>query len=107
MLCASYRAFVRLFARVPSHVHNQHILGFERLFVARARLPTAYKRLLVAMNVIGVNMTDELVLREKLEPAASPVTVRLEEDAPVILGIGRVGQDGLAARATAVVVARS
>lgn len=97
---------MRFLAGVSSHVHHQHVLSFERLFVPRARLPSAHKRLLIAVDVIGVDVVDELALCEKFESAASPMAVRFEEHAAVVFRIGCVGQNCFAARA-AVVIARS
>lgn len=92
---------------MPTHVNDQHVLSFKRLFVSRASLPTAHKRLLIAVNMIGVDVPNEFILGEELETAASPMAVRFEEDTAVVFGVGRICQNCLAARAAAVVVARS
>lgn len=52
----SYRALVRLFAGVPPHMYDQHILGFERLFVPGAVFPTTNEALLVNVDMIVINM---------------------------------------------------
>lgn len=98
---------MRFFASVPAHVNDQHVLRFERLFISRACLPPTHKRLFVAVNVIGVNMANEFILREKLETATSPMAIRFEENSAVIFSVCRVGQDRLTARAAIVVAARS
>jgi hypothetical protein len=102
----NYRAFMRLFTRVSSHVHYQHVLSFEWLFISRTSLPSTHKRLLVAVNVIGVDVSNEFVLGKKFESAASPVTVCFEENTAVVFGVGCVGENCFAARA-AVVITRS
>lgn len=94
---------MRFFTRVSPHVNDQHVLRLERLFIARTRLPSTHKRLLVAMNVVGVDVSDEFVLGEKLESAASPVTVRFEKHAAVVFRVGCVGENCFAARAAVVI----
>lgn len=98
---------MRFFACVSSHVNDQHVLRLERLFISRACLPSTNKRLFVAVNVIGVNMADEFILREKLETTTSPMAVRFEENSAVIFSVCCVGQDRVAACAAVVVAARA
>lgn len=100
----TYCALMRLLASMTAHVNDKHVLSFERFFVARASLPAADKRFLIAVNMIGVDVTDKLILREEFEAAASPMTVRFEENAPVIFCVCGVSQDRFAARATVIVV---
>lgn len=52
----NYRAFMRLLAGMSPHVHDEHVLRFERLFVSRTILPLAYERLFVRLNVIINNV---------------------------------------------------
>ena len=59
----AYRAFVGFFAGVPSHVHDEHVLGLEWLFLPRALLPAADEALLVGVNVIIVDVLHEIVLQ--------------------------------------------
>lgn len=94
---------MRLFARVSAHVNDQHVLRLERLFIPRASLPSTHKRLFIAVNVIGVDVSDEFFLGEKLESAASPVTICFEENTAIVFRVGCVGQNCLAARAAVVI----
>lgn len=87
-------------------MNYEHVLCLEWFFIPRARFPAAHKGLFIAMYMIRINMTHQFVLREKLKSAASPVTISLEK-ATIIFCVGRVGEDRFAARAAAVVVARS
>lgn len=95
---------MRFFARVSSHVNDQHVLRFEWLFISRACLPSTHKRLFITVNVIGVYMANEFILREKLETTTSPMAIRFEENSAVIFSICCIGKDRLAT-CTAVVVA--
>jgi hypothetical protein len=88
-------------------VNDQHVLRFERLFISRACFPSANKRLLVAMNVVGIYVAYELILSEKLETATSPMTISFEENTSIILSVGCVGENSFAARAAVVVAAGS
>lgn len=49
-------ALVGLLARVSSHVHNQHVLGFEGFLLSWTIKPTTHKLLLFAMNVVIIDM---------------------------------------------------
>lgn len=89
---------------MTTHVNDKHVLSLERFFVARTSLPATNKRFLIAMNVIGVDVTDKLILREEFEAAASPMTVCFEENASVIFRVCGVGQNRFTARATVIVV---
>lgn len=95
---------MRFFAGMTAHVNNKHVLSLERFFVARTSLPATNKRFLIAMNVIGVDVTDKLILREEFEAATSPMTVCFEENASVIFRVCGVGQNRFTARATVIVV---
>lgn len=75
----SYRALVRLFAGMPSHMNDQHVLGFKRFLVARTLFPATDKALLVGVDVVVVDVLDQIVLRGKLFVAIPPVTVRLDK----------------------------
>lgn len=103
----TYRAFMRFFAGVSSHVNHQHVLSLERFFVPRTSLPATHKRFLVAVNVIGVYVTDELILREKFEATASPMAVCFKENASVVFRVCGIGQNRFTARATVVVITHS
>lgn len=92
---------------MASHMNDEHVLRFERLFISRAWIPSTRKRLLVRINMIRTDVANELVLSIKLASAASPITVRFVDNTSVVFGIGCVGQVRLAARAAVVVAARS
>lgn len=59
-LASSYRAFVWLLAGVAPHVDHQHVLRLEGLLLSRALVPAAHKLLLLAVDVVVVD-----VLRER------------------------------------------
>jgi hypothetical protein len=61
----NYRAFMRFFAGVSSHVHDKHILRFKWLFLPRALLPSADKTLFVCMNMIVIDVLYKIVLKNK------------------------------------------
>ena len=85
-----YRALVRLLASVPPHVHDEHVLGFERFLVARALLPAADEALLVGVDVVVVDVLDQVVLRREILVALLPVAVSFDEIARLVLhGIAR------------------
>ena len=43
-------------AGVAPHVHDQHVLGLERLLLAAALGPAAHERLLVRLDVVLVDV---------------------------------------------------
>lgn len=45
-----------LLPRVPPHVDHQHILGLEGLLLAGTLLPAAHKLLLLAVDVVVVDV---------------------------------------------------
>lgn len=51
-----YRAFVRLLAGVAPHVDHQHVLRLEGLLLSRALVPAAHKLLLLAVDVLVVDV---------------------------------------------------
>lgn len=61
----TYRALVRFFSGVPSHMNNKHILGFEWFFLSGALFPSTNKTFLVCMNVIIVDVFHKIVLEVK------------------------------------------
>lgn len=95
---------MRFFASVTTHVNDQHILSLERFFVPRTSLPATHKRLLVAVNMISVDVTDELILRKEFEATTSPMAVCFEEYASIIFRVCGVSLNCFTARATVVVV---
>jgi len=58
----TYGTLVWFFTRMPSHMHDQHVLSLEGFFLPRAFLPTANKALLVGVYVIVVDMFHEIIL---------------------------------------------
>lgn len=90
---------------MTAHMNDKHVLSLERFFVARTSLPATNKRFFIAMNVIGVDVTDQLILREEFEAAASPMAVCFEENASVIFRVCGVGKNCFTARATIIVIA--
>lgn len=53
---SAHRALVRLLARVPAHVHHQHVLRLEGLLLPRAGLPAAHELLLLPVDVLIVDV---------------------------------------------------
>lgn len=53
---APYCAFVRLLPRVTSHVDHQHVLRLEGLLLAGTFLPAAHELLLLAVDVVVVDV---------------------------------------------------
>lgn len=47
---------MRLLPRVASHVDHQHVLSLEGLLFARALLPATHKLLLLAVDVVVVDV---------------------------------------------------
>lgn len=47
---------MRLLPRVASHVDHQHVLSLEGLLLARALLPATHKLLLLAVDVVVVDV---------------------------------------------------
>lgn len=47
---------MRLLPRVAPHVDHQHVLSLEGLLLARALLPATYKLLLLAVDVVVVDV---------------------------------------------------
>lgn len=45
-----------LLARVPAHVHHQHVLRLEGLLLPRAGLPAAHELLLLPVDVFVVDV---------------------------------------------------
>lgn len=60
---APYCAFMRLLPGVTSHVDHQHVLGLEGLLLTRTFLPATHELLLLAVDVVVVD-----VLCRELEP---------------------------------------
>lgn len=58
----TYSAFMRFLSSVPSHMNNQHVLSFKRLFLPRTILPSTNETLFIRVNVIIVDMFDEFIL---------------------------------------------
>lgn len=52
----TYRALMGFLPCVPPHVHDQHVLSFERFLVTRTLFPATHERLLVCMDVVIVDM---------------------------------------------------
>lgn len=52
----AHRALVGLLARVPPHVHHQHVLRLEGLLLPRARLPAAHELFLLPVDVLIVDV---------------------------------------------------
>lgn len=53
---APYGAFMRLLPRVAPHVDHQHVLRLEGLLLAGTFLPAAHELLLLAMDVVVVDV---------------------------------------------------
>lgn len=70
---STHRALVGLLARVPAHVHHQHVLRLEGLLLARAGLPTAHKLLLLPMDVLIVDVLPGRSARTGREPGHPPL----------------------------------
>ncbi len=51
-LWRTYRALVRLFAGVATHVDNEHILRLEGLLLSRTVPPLAHEMLLVRVDMV-------------------------------------------------------
>ena len=51
-----YSALVWFLSGVSSHVHDEHVLGFERFLSSRTPFPSAHKRFFVGVDVIVVNV---------------------------------------------------
>lgn len=52
----TYCTFVRLLPSVSSHMHYQHVLGFERFLLSWTIKPAAHELLLFSMNVVIIDM---------------------------------------------------
>lgn len=61
----THRTLVGFFAGVPSHVHDQHVLSFERFFLPRAFLPPANEALFVRVDMIVVDVFHKIVLKRE------------------------------------------
>jgi hypothetical protein len=81
----AYRAFMRFFTGMPSHMNHQHILSLEGLLLSRAFLPSTNEDLLVGMNVIGIDVLDEFFLGAELKGASGPVAISLDEVIRLVL----------------------
>lgn len=55
-----YLAFMRLFTGVTPHVHNEHILGLEWLFLSATFFPSTYKYLSIAADMLLVYMLQQI-----------------------------------------------
>lgn len=71
-------ALVRLLARMSSHVHNQHVLGFEGFLLSWTIKPTTHKFLLFAMNVVIIDML-RLTKRERKSKRISHFSTQQKE----------------------------
>lgn len=81
---APYGAFMRLLPRVAPHVDHQHVLRLEGLLLAGTFLPAAHELLLLAVDVVVVDVLcgeeQALVNREaKRRPLAGRVRSRQRE----------------------------
>jgi hypothetical protein len=47
---------VRLLPRVSAHVHDEHVLGLERLLLARAVDPSTHEGLFAGVDVVIVDV---------------------------------------------------
>ena len=90
---------MRLLARVPPHVNDEHVLGFERFFVAGTFLPAADEAFLVGVDVVVVDVLDQIVLGGEIFVAVLPVAVGFDE-------ITRFVLHGIAGSVVAVVIHR-
>lgn len=63
-----HRALVRLLARVSTHVHHQHVLGFEGSQLPGAAPPMAHELLPLPMDMFTVDM----LRREKTRLSGVP-----------------------------------
>lgn len=79
------RALVRLLARVSSHVHDQHVLRFERFPFTGTVAPATDETLLVVLNVILFQMLDKFFLCPELATAVLPFAVGLYQIARLFL----------------------
>lgn len=64
---------------MATHVYNKHVLRLEWLFTARTSFPAADECLLVALNVIVVDVFDQLVLGHELDATVAPMAIGLDE----------------------------
>ena len=62
------------FASVPSHMNNQHVLGFKGFPFPSTALPVTGKVLAILLDVIIVDMSNKLILCFTLITALFPVT---------------------------------
>ena len=77
---SAYRAVMRLFSCVPSHVNDQHVLRLEGLLLPGAALPLTHEGLLVAADVLVVQVLQHsyLVLKKLLNFGATSLTQVLQ-----------------------------
>lgn len=73
----TYTAFMWLFASVPAHMHDQHILGFEWFLFPAACLPVTGEVFAILFDVIIVDMFDKLILCFALNLAFVPVAYKI------------------------------
>lgn len=57
---------MRLLSCMSSHMHDQHILSFERLFIPGASDPAADESLFAGVDMIRVDVFHQIILRWKL-----------------------------------------
>lgn len=77
-----HRALVWLLARVPAHVHHQHVLGFEGPQLPGAAPPMAHEFLPFSMDVFAVDVLKEKMQRLSEVPYAPEIQNRPSLDLP-------------------------
>lgn len=68
----THRALVGLLARVPAHMHHQHVLRLKGLLLPRAGLPAAHELLLLPVDVLIVDVLSGTSPRRG-EPGHPPI----------------------------------
>lgn len=64
---------------MPSHVHHQHVLRFERFLVSGTILPLTHERFFVRLYVVVDYVLDQHGLSLEFQIAVLPMTVGLDE----------------------------
>lgn len=69
---STHRALVGLLARVSAHVHDEHVLRLEGLLLPGAGLPAAHKLLLLAVDVLVVDVLPGKMAKMAVSLASRP-----------------------------------
>lgn len=65
----THRTLMRFLPRMPPHMHDQHVLSFERLFIPGASHPAAYESLFTGVDVVRVDVLYQIILCGELQLA--------------------------------------